>query len=55
MKKEVEDKFMQEKWHRIADGIVADGGKKYAVATLQKKYKEITKKNNGAGIMVDEE
>lgn len=55
MKKEVEDKFVQEKWHRIADGIQADGGKKYAVATLQKKFKELSKQNNGATISVKDE
>ncbi|KAL4957181.1 hypothetical protein BDW69DRAFT_180833 [Aspergillus filifer] len=43
-KKEIEDKFETEKWTRIADAIVADGGTKYTPLTLQKKFKELKAK-----------
>ncbi|RDW83712.1 uncharacterized protein DSM5745_04038 [Aspergillus mulundensis] len=42
-KKEIEEKFEQEKWHRIVNAIQADGGDKYPAATLQKKFKELSK------------
>ncbi|KAA8646911.1 hypothetical protein EYZ11_007536 [Aspergillus tanneri] len=42
-KKDVEEKFEQEKWHRITDEIVSQGGEKYAAAVLQKKFKEMSK------------
>ncbi|KAL4892434.1 hypothetical protein BDV59DRAFT_202576 [Aspergillus ambiguus] len=42
-KKEIEDKFEQEKWHRVADAIEGDGGAKLPPAALQKKYKEVLK------------
>ncbi|KAG2414657.1 hypothetical protein HFD88_003848 [Aspergillus terreus] len=45
-KKDIEERFEQEKWHRLAEAIEADGGDKYPTATLQKKYKELSK--NGA-------
>ncbi|KAI9930197.1 hypothetical protein ASPWEDRAFT_167865 [Aspergillus wentii DTO 134E9] len=47
-KKEIEDRFEQEKWHKISESIEADGGSKYPLAALQKKYKELSKNSNGA-------
>ncbi|KAI9372648.1 hypothetical protein BJX61DRAFT_542518 [Aspergillus egyptiacus] len=47
IKKEVEEKFEAEKWHRIADAIVADGGAKYPNTALAKKFKEISKGGGG--------
>ncbi|KAI9037413.1 uncharacterized protein KD926_000376 [Aspergillus affinis] len=41
-KTEVEERFEVEKWAKIADQIVSDGGKKYPPATLQKKFKAMT-------------
>ncbi|KAL5000976.1 hypothetical protein BDV10DRAFT_182854 [Aspergillus recurvatus] len=43
LKKEIEDKFEQEKWHRIAEAIQSDGGRKYPIAALQKKSRELSK------------
>ncbi|KAF9895044.1 hypothetical protein FE257_004672 [Aspergillus nanangensis] len=43
-KKDVEDKFEQDKWHKIAESIKADGGMKYPHAALQKKFKELSKR-----------
>ncbi|KAL3437064.1 hypothetical protein BDV09DRAFT_163639 [Aspergillus tetrazonus] len=43
LKKEIEDKFEQEKWHRIVEAIQSDGGEKYPIAALQKKFKELSK------------
>jgi alpha-mannosidase len=43
LKKEIEDKFEQEKWHRIMEAIQSDGGEKYPIAVLQKKFKELSK------------
>ncbi|KAL4876643.1 hypothetical protein BJY04DRAFT_222820 [Aspergillus karnatakaensis] len=43
LKKEIEDKFETEKWHRIVDAIVQDGGEKYPPAALQKKFRELSK------------
>ncbi|KAL4775943.1 hypothetical protein BDW60DRAFT_177209 [Aspergillus nidulans var. acristatus] len=43
LKKEIEDKFEQEKWHRIVEAIKSDGGEKYPIAALQKKFKELSK------------
>ncbi|KAL3471827.1 hypothetical protein BJX99DRAFT_236649 [Aspergillus californicus] len=43
LKKEIEDKFETEKWTRIADAIVANGGAKYPGTALQKKFKELCK------------
>ena len=44
MKKEVEDKFENEKWYRIAEAIKSSGGGKYPPAAVQRKFKEIQKK-----------
>ncbi|KAF7595270.1 hypothetical protein BBP40_006770 [Aspergillus hancockii] len=55
LKKEVEDKFEQEKWHRIVEAIEADGGQKYPVPALQKKFKELAKKNGLHDLIKDEE
>ncbi|OJJ07094.1 hypothetical protein ASPVEDRAFT_357223 [Aspergillus versicolor CBS 583.65] len=46
IKKEIEDKFESEKWHRITEAIVQDGGAKYPAAALQKKFKELSKQLN---------
>ncbi|KAK2756800.1 hypothetical protein FQN54_005246 [Arachnomyces sp. PD_36] len=46
-KKEIEDKFETDKWHRIADAIEGAGGNKYPPAAVQKKFKEL-QKNGGA-------
>ncbi|OJJ47068.1 hypothetical protein ASPZODRAFT_15751 [Penicilliopsis zonata CBS 506.65] len=43
-KKEIEEKFEVEKWSRIADLIVANGGTKYSTAAIQKKIKDLSKK-----------
>ncbi|OJJ55112.1 hypothetical protein ASPSYDRAFT_49271 [Aspergillus sydowii CBS 593.65] len=47
IKKEIEEKFECEKWHRITEAIVQDGGAKYPAAALQKKFKELSKQLNG--------
>ncbi|KAE8144505.1 hypothetical protein BDV25DRAFT_145550 [Aspergillus avenaceus] len=44
VKKEVEERFEQEKWHRISDIMHEEGGTKYPVPALQKKFKELSKK-----------
>ncbi|KAL4803175.1 hypothetical protein BDV18DRAFT_163232 [Aspergillus unguis] len=44
IKKEIEEKFETEKWHRIVEAVSQDGGGKYPAATLQKKFKEISKR-----------
>ncbi|KAE8394535.1 hypothetical protein ETB97_000332 [Aspergillus alliaceus] len=54
-KKEIEENFEQEKWHRIAEAIEVDGGGKYPVTALQKKFKQLIKKGNHAGAVKDEE
>ncbi|KAL4905158.1 hypothetical protein BDW74DRAFT_178164 [Aspergillus multicolor] len=46
-KKAMEEKLEQEKWRRIADAIHADGGDRYPTATLQKKFRELSKKGAG--------
>jgi hypothetical protein len=43
LKKEIEDKFESEKWARISEAIVTDGGAKYPTAALQKKFKQLDK------------
>ncbi|PLN79076.1 hypothetical protein BDW42DRAFT_135066 [Aspergillus taichungensis] len=40
-KKQIEQRFEVEKWSRISEAIVADGGAKYASASLQKKFKQL--------------
>jgi hypothetical protein len=50
VKKEIEDKFETEKWHRVADAIEGLGGSKYPPAAVQKKFKELTKKTTGLGV-----
>lgn len=47
-KKEIEEKFEVEKWHKIAEAINSISGNKYSTTTLQKKFKEITKKGQVA-------
>ncbi|KAE8354114.1 hypothetical protein BDV28DRAFT_147434 [Aspergillus coremiiformis] len=55
LKREVEERFQQEKWHKIAEAIEADGGRKYPVPALQKKFKELAKKDNHVDMGKDEE
>jgi len=47
LKKDIEDRFENEKWHRVADAIEQAGGDKYPPAAVQKKYKELVKKTGG--------
>ncbi|KAL2847449.1 hypothetical protein BJY01DRAFT_246813 [Aspergillus pseudoustus] len=60
LKKEIEDKFESEKWARISEAIVTDGGGKYPVAALQKKFKQLDKAGvtaasvNASGTAADE-
>jgi len=51
-KKEIEERFETEKWQKIADWIEANGGSKYPPATVQKKFKALTKKPNEHGAAV---
>lgn len=56
IKKDVEEKFEVEKWHKIAEGIEAKSGNKYPPAAVQKKFKELLKKRNTtSGTVVKEE
>lgn len=48
IKKELEDKFEQEKWHKIAEGIEADGGGKYPPSVISKKFKQLLKNGGDA-------
>ncbi|KAK2865229.1 hypothetical protein FQN49_003778 [Arthroderma sp. PD_2] len=43
-KKDIEDKFENEKWIRISDAIENSGGKRYPAAALLKKFKELGRK-----------
>ena len=40
-----------EKWQRIADAIEAKGGSRYPSSAVQKKFKEMTRKNGAVGMM----
>lgn len=55
MKKEVEEKFEQEKWHKIAEGVAADGGNNYPANAIQKKFKELSKRAQAATAVEAEE
>ncbi|GMF69940.1 unnamed protein product [Aspergillus oryzae] len=55
LKKEIEEKFEQEKWSKLMDAIEADGGKKYPVAALQKKFKDLSKGNTHVDTIKEEE
>lgn len=51
-KKEIEEKFELEKWHKIAEAVEAKSGNKYPPTAIQKKFKELSRKMNagkGAG------
>ncbi|ODM14571.1 hypothetical protein SI65_10057 [Aspergillus cristatus] len=50
-KKDIEGKMEHEKWQRIADAIEAKSGNKYPTPAVQKKFKELTKKVNGNGVV----
>lgn len=39
----------QEKWQRIADAIEAKGGSRYPSSAVQKKFKDMVRKNGVAG------
>ncbi|KAE8408949.1 hypothetical protein BDV37DRAFT_138214 [Aspergillus pseudonomiae] len=54
LKKEIEEKFEQEKWPKLMEAIEADGGKKYPVAALQKKFKDLAKGNTHADTVKEE-
>ncbi|RHZ61099.1 hypothetical protein CDV55_104773 [Aspergillus turcosus] len=54
VKKEVEEKFEQEKWHKIAEGVAADGGNNYPANAIQKKFKELNKKAQAAAAVETE-
>lgn len=54
-KKEAEEKFEAEKWQKIGEALESECGKKYPPATLQKKFKEVTKKNNAAAVVVKDD
>ncbi|KAI1936915.1 hypothetical protein LOZ66_004424 [Ophidiomyces ophidiicola] len=45
-KREAEEKFEAEKWHRIADSMEQASGEKFPPLTLQKKFREMEKKSN---------
>ena len=49
-KKEIEDKFENEKWHRVAEAIESAGGDKYPPTAVQKKFKELQKKTSGTNV-----
>ncbi|KAE8137880.1 hypothetical protein BDV38DRAFT_282490 [Aspergillus pseudotamarii] len=55
LKKGIEEKFEQEKWSRLMEAIETDGGKKYPVAALQKKFKDLAKSNNHLDAVKEEE
>ncbi|KAL2014466.1 hypothetical protein VTN00DRAFT_1991 [Thermoascus crustaceus] len=48
-KKEIEEKFESEKWHKIAEAVEAKSGNKYPPAAVQKKLKELSKRMPGTG------
>ncbi|KAJ0415736.1 hypothetical protein BJY00DRAFT_317556 [Aspergillus carlsbadensis] len=48
LKKEIEDRFESEKWVRISEAIVTEGGGKYPTAALQKKFKQLDKEGVSA-------
>ncbi|ODM14572.1 hypothetical protein SI65_10058 [Aspergillus cristatus] len=49
-KKEIEERFESEKWQKIANSIEVKGGNKYPSAAIQKKFKELSKRNVGSGV-----
>lgn len=51
IKKEIEDKFENEKWKQIANGIEARVGNKYPSSAIQKKFKEVSMNGNGNGVI----
>ncbi|KAF4183459.1 hypothetical protein CNMCM8927_004958 [Aspergillus lentulus] len=55
VKKEVEEKFEQEKWHKIAEGVAADGGNSYPANAIQKKCKELNKRAQAAAVVETED
>ncbi|KAF4217001.1 hypothetical protein CNMCM6805_006528 [Aspergillus fumigatiaffinis] len=54
VKKEVEEKFELEKWHKIAEGVAADGGNNYPANAIQKKFKELNKRAQPAAAVETE-
>ncbi|RJE27220.1 hypothetical protein PHISCL_00461 [Aspergillus sclerotialis] len=55
-KKEIESQLESMKWQKIADLVEEKCGSKYPHTTLQKKFKEVTKKTNiSASIIKDED
>ncbi|KAF7122093.1 hypothetical protein CNMCM5793_000048 [Aspergillus hiratsukae] len=55
VKKEVEEKFELEKWHKIAEGVAADGGTNYPANAIQKKFKELNKRAQSAAAVETED
>jgi hypothetical protein len=55
VKKEVEEKFELEKWHKIAEGVAADGGNNYPANAIQKKFKELNKRAQSAAAVETED
>jgi hypothetical protein len=55
IKRELEERFEQEKWRKISEAIEAKSGKKLPPAAIQKKYKELIKKNNTSTMIIKDE
>ncbi|GFF51009.1 hypothetical protein IFM46972_09186 [Aspergillus udagawae] len=55
VKKEVEEKFEQEKWHKIAEGVATDGGSNYPANAIQRKFKELNKRAQAAAAVETED
>jgi hypothetical protein len=55
VKKEVKEKFELEKWHKIAEGVAADGGNNYPANAIQKKFKELNKRAQSAAAVETED
>ena len=54
-KKDIEEKFENEKWHRVADAIESAGGGRFPPTALLKKFKEMSKKMASTNITNDTE
>ncbi|OJD18313.1 hypothetical protein AJ78_01626 [Emergomyces pasteurianus Ep9510] len=53
-KKEIEDKFENEKWHSVSKAIGTAGGKTYPPAAVQKRFKELNKNMSKMAIKQEE-
>ncbi|EEH11707.1 conserved hypothetical protein [Histoplasma capsulatum G186AR] len=54
-KREIEEKFENDKWRSVSDAIGAAGGKKYPPAAVQKRFKELNKNMSRMEIGLKEE